>query len=390
VRRSTGGKLVATIALVAASVVVFGTAPAGATDVSNESELRAAYGDTSESLVTLTADIDLTCEGGGELTRNSATALTLDGGGHTITQTCDQNRVVSQSGSGALTFEDVTLTGGQALGNGGGGIWVTGGGDLTLMRTSVVGNEAPTTGGGGINAESATLVDSFVAGNIAADFGGAMNVVSATLINSTVAGNESTGRAGGIAAADVTVINSTVSQNQAGRGPGGALYAFEVTLVYATVADNESPGQSNIYAETSITSFGSVVAGALGGGSSCGGGASTTTNGYNYSDDDTCGFSGSTDQQSAADPLLGEVADNGGPTETQLPAAASPLLDGIPGSACRNDGAADITTDQRGVTRPQGDGCDIGAVEVEVTAPSSSTTPSTPATAGTVQPRFTG
>jgi hypothetical protein len=37
--------------------------------------------------------------------------------------------------------------------------------------------------------------------------------------------------------------------------------------------------------------------------------------------------------------------------------------------ACTGSGAAAIATDQRGVTRPQGDGCDIGAVEVVATSP---------------------
>jgi hypothetical protein len=75
------------------------------------------------------------------------------------------------------------------------------------------------------------------------------------------------------------------------------------------------------------------------------------------------------------DPVLGALADNGGPTQTLLPLTGSPLLDAIPPAAC---GA---TVDQRGVTRPQGPGCDIGAVEVEVVAPSP---------AVIVTPKFTG
>jgi hypothetical protein len=47
-----------------------------------------------------------------------------------------------------------------------------------------------------------------------------------------------------------------------------------------------------------------------------------------------------------------------------LPAATSPLVNVIPPGSCQTDGAAGLTTDQRGITRPLGVGCDIGAVEV--------------------------
>jgi hypothetical protein len=60
-----------------------------------------------------------------------------------------------------------------------------------------------------------------------------------------------------------------------------------------------------------------------------------------------------------ADPLLGPPANNGGPTLTLLPGAGSPALDRVPSGtvACK-------PVDQRGVSRPQGSACDIGAVEV--------------------------
>src|SRR6202000_2962068 len=67
------------------------------------------------------------------------------------------------------------------------------------------------------------------------------------------------------------------------------------------------------------------------------------------------------------DPKLGPLADNGGPTETMLPARASPVV---------NKGAGAATTDQRGDPRPViytgvalssapgANGADIGAVEL--------------------------
>jgi len=66
-----------------------------------------------------------------------------------------------------------------------------------------------------------------------------------------------------------------------------------------------------------------------------------------------------------ADPLLGPLQSNGGPTQTMAPASASPAID---------QGAAfGLVTDQRGLPRPvdlssatnAADGSDIGAVEVQ-------------------------
>ncbi len=108
----------------------------------------------------------------------------------------------------------------------------------------------------------------------------------------------------------------------------------------------------------------------------------TTSNGFNFSDDASCGFTAGTDRQNAGDPNLGALADNGGPTETRLPQSGSPLIDAIPLASCQADGAGGITTDQRGLARPSGPGCDIGAVEVEsfsiTLPPSEPTTPTGP------------
>ena len=70
-----------------------------------------------------------------------------------------------------------------------------------------------------------------------------------------------------------------------------------------------------------------------------------------------------------ADPLLGPLQDNGGPTQTMAPAEGSPVIDA--GSAFG------LTTDQRGLSRPfdfspianTADGSDIGAVELPLTRP---------------------
>ena len=68
----------------------------------------------------------------------------------------------------------------------------------------------------------------------------------------------------------------------------------------------------------------------------------------------TCGFTNTAagDKQVAGDPVLGALADNGGPGPTRLPGAASPLIDAIPVASCQADGASGITTDERGHRTP--------------------------------------
>ena len=95
------------------------------------------------------------------------------------------------------------------------------------------------------------------------------------------------------------------------------------------------------------------------GATECGTGA-TTSLGYNVVDDASCALTGPHDTVTTADPLLGPLTDNGGPTPTRLPAAGSPLVDAIPTTVTNLCNG----TDQRGISRPQGPGCDIGSVEV--------------------------
>jgi len=56
------------------------------------------------------------------------------------------------------------------------------------------------------------------------------------------------------------------------------------------------------------------------------------------------------------------LKDNGGATQTIALLAGSPGVDAIPSGV--NGCGTTITTDQRGVSRPQGSGCDIGAFEL--------------------------
>ena len=343
------------------------------TSVGTEAELKAALVALSSDLdgphtVILTDDIVLV---GGHAVYSGDQDLTIDGDGHSV------------SGNGAsrvfyfpiLDGVTVTLTNmivedgwGSGEGSGGAGIKVnasgTNGGDLVVVN-SVVRNNYTTEDGGGIAVSyggDLTLIDSMVLDNRGED-GGGVTGSHVEVIRSTVANNQADSweAGGGIFGGSVTLINSTVTGNSAGDG-SGVYSRGPLEMVYSTVAGNT--GGTQVETETldggavaDLTAFGSVVANPSS--SNCAiDGATTST--YSYDDGATCGFVDATDTSNGADPALGVLADNGGPTNTMLPAADSPLLDAIPSAACDTT----HTTDQRGISRPKGTHCDIGSVEL--------------------------
>src|SRR5205814_8943598 len=122
------------------------------------------------------ANITLTCGGGGVAVRNSATALNLDGHGHSIAQTCADNGVLRQDGTGALAFANVTVTGGAqsapppGSGPAGGGVFA--GGDLSLTNATITNNSAVGWGGGIYVTGTATVSNSTVSNNTSSNGGG--------------------------------------------------------------------------------------------------------------------------------------------------------------------------------------------------------------------------
>jgi len=390
---------------------------AAATAVSDEATFRAAWADASETTIELGADIMLTCGGGGLAVRNSATAITIHGAGHRITQTCAGNGILAQDGTGAVTVDSTALSGGDTPVAGGA---LRAAGEVTITASTISGNRAGGHGGGvwspaGVSASGSvfsdnhagltapngyggaietdgfvSITDSMVTDNTADGSGGitgdqGVHIVRSTISNnngpvgaggagslgtivvedSTISGNSAINSgAGGVGAVGaITIINSTIVDNDAGSIGGGGIFSdTSVTLVYATVVHNGATGGAANLVTPTLRSFASVVALAQNGAANCHTG--TTSSSYSFSDDGSCLYAASTDRQDAGDPELGPLAANGGPTLTRAPIPTSPLVDVIEPEACHDDGASGITTDQRGVTRPQGAGCDIGAVEI--------------------------
>ena len=83
------------------------------------------------------------------------------------------------------------------------------------------------------------------------------------------------------------------------------------------------------------------------------------SSGWNLVSEPSCAFDGPGDQVGSA--LLGPLSTEGGPTQVRMPGAGSPAIDAVPSGT---PGACDpLVPDQRARSRPQGAGCDIGAVE---------------------------
>lgn len=337
------------------------------------------------------------------------------GAGATIIDTDGLDRAFDVQ-DGTTILQDLTIANGVALGGSGGNVLARPGANLTV-QDSIVRNGTALNGGG-----------------LAAD-SGALTVLRSEIINNTgiaIQGNGSTGDAlslTGGAVSTLTITDSLIFGNFSVGGNVGAVYtngnatitnttitgnsayartlAFEasgpnsiaVLLVHVTLAGNASTGNSSpggLYANASAPATLSVtLEGSLlmdndvqGSGSNCGtagtGIASITSNGRNLTDDLTCtGLVTPTDLSNNQGTSLGALADNGGPTRTLALLAGSSAID-----TAGNCGAA-TAADQRGVTRPQGPACDIGAFEVAVVVPPSTDSSTTSTTTTTTAPTTT-
>ena len=190
--------------------------------------------------------------------------------------------------------------------------------------------------GGGILAQGGNTVitDSTVSGNSAWGGAGYFRDGSGTGKTVTITGSTfsdnvaGSGGGGGVSGLQpVIATNSTFTNNTGGGVSGyGTTVPFALTLKYVTVDGNST----NVTAVGNLESFGSVVTNATAGANCTLVAGTTTSDGYNYSDTADCGFTATGDVQNGASPQLGALANNGGPTLTQLPADTSPLVDAIP------------------------------------------------------------
>lgn len=278
---------------------------------------------------------------------------------------------------GTLILSDSTVNDNRG-GVGGGGLLNSSFGTLDLRSSVVSGNNAQY-GGGVSNNGLLDIVRSTIGSN-SASFGGglALGGGKTNIEDTTIAGNTASGDGGGINQTGgqysywmpPVVRNSTIFGNSAG-GSGGGLantgYIGSIALEHVTFGGNRAALSGAAIANPGfsgqVTLRNTIVATSAAG-QNCAG--PILDSGYNLDDGASCGFTAAAHSHSNTSPLLDSAGlkDNGGPTQTVALEPGSPAVDAIPNgtSGC----GTSVTADQRGVSRPRGSGCDLGAFELEV------------------------
>lgn len=292
--------------------------------------------------------------GASQFTGNQTTGVFSQGGAidslsaTTITQsTFSQNH--SSRGGGLSVIAGAThVTQTSFEGNWGayGGAIRQEGGDLTLTDVSFKRNGYDstgaklTTGGGAISwgNGNAALMNVTLASNWASYGGGFDHSNGVTnLVNVTITGNDAVGSGGfdqdggAINLTNVTITNNTALFFGAGISSRSGIISIKNTLV----SENYKPDTNQ-----KVNCNKALAAS------------------FSLSSDFTCGFGAGKDGVTLS---MHPLANNGGFTQTQLPAPGSPVIDAGTGTGCP-------AKDQRGVVRPQGQACDIGAVEATTDA----------------------
>jgi CSLREA domain-containing protein len=253
-----------------------------------------------------------------------------------------------------------------SLPDGGGGIYNAG--TLTLRNSVIAANWVGNIGGGIYNGGTLIVTRSTFSGNSAGGYGGGIylgaSAATTNVTSSTFSGNSSANRGGGISSSGtLTVMNSTFSGNSASVAGGGIDNAAGTTTVtngtfsgnYAGIAGG---GIYKAGGAVSVTVKNTIVANSPAGGNCSG---DITNGGNNLDSGATCLWGSNNGSLSNTDPRLGPVANNGGPTQTMALLAGSPAIGTGTNVGCP-------ATDQRGVTRPQGSQCDLGAYEANPSA----------------------
>jgi hypothetical protein len=349
-----------------------------------------------------------------------------------------------------VSISDTTVSDNDSEGRGGGLYFERNDVGVTIDNSTITNNESTDSTGGGISFYSmyapATITNTTISGNTAAEGGGGVYATGGeadstgaiSVYNSTISGNHALDGSGGgfyisFVEAPFSIYNSTISGNDSTADGGGIAFRgyYGLNLVQTTITDNSSsadvgglylqdvsdvaqaehaarisaqseggkPGHRNenggahasqvtkfpVFSETS--SVGTIIAGNVG----------TDVGNGSIVDSDHSLFgsvaSGTTindlgGTQIGADPKLGPLADNGGPTQTHALLTGSPAIDASTNPVASFTGNA---YDQRGpgFARVVNGVADIGAFEVQPPPAPPAPEPLAPE-AVVITPKFTG
>jgi CSLREA domain-containing protein len=303
-----------------------------------------------------------------DISHNQAQGLSGDGGG--------------VFGYGPLVIEDSNFS--SNSGHYGGGVYSTAG--ITLTLSTLANNSAIQGGGLDIESGGGSIDQSTFSGNTAMSGGGisvgGVFTDQITIDNSTLSGNiANNGDGGGLIdfGLHLYLTNDTLSHNQAIRHGGGmANTAGFPRLNNVTIAGNTADSDHNdngdgggFYNDPSgrtVVFYNTLIAGNVdtsGQSPDCAG--QLTSEDHNLIQSTLgCTITGTTTHNiTGKNPLLGSLQDNGGPTWTRALWPDSPAIDA--GSPEPPNGSFPCATkDQRGVARPIGPYCDIGAYEAPI------------------------
>jgi hypothetical protein len=284
----------------------------------------------------------------------------LDGGGDLIVDGEDDHRVFEVAGDTTVELRGMTITRGRAAA--GAGLFIGANADVTLTNCSITECNASSSGVAAgirvVEGAELTLIDSTIARNVALAGGGIWidSGATANVLRSSISENVAEDDvSGGVnALGRLTITNSTLSGNSFGAigvGGDGSVTSSNTTIVGD---DPESDFFKTIAISGELTMANSILIG------SCTSDAAISGGNNIESPGDTCGLSGVGDAVGvfAVQLNLGPLQQNGGPTQTHEPGAGSVAIDAIDAADC------EVEEDQRGVARPEGEGCDVGAVEV--------------------------
>ncbi len=347
--------------------------------------------------------------------------ITINGNGATIERSSgDDFRIFHVASGGDLTLNNVSITNGDPGSERGGGVYNEGTLDISNsavysntatygggvysegavdIRDSTVYSNTATTGGGGIcniSTQGIQINNSTIFTNTARYGGGVYNqgeTAKVNVSNSTISDNDANIYGGGIynPLGTVNIANSTLSDNGADLG-GGIYNNGSTNMSNVTLSGNTAADGGGIYNNGGpVKMQNSIITNSTSGGDCAGDGMFWSSGNNNLIDDHAPSDACSGISAAAVTFFNTTLGANGGPTLTHALQLGSNAIN-HPVANCAiiststapppNDAGATIITDQRGRTRPEGGGCDIGAFEygseTTPTPTETSTTTSTP------------